>query len=96
VKLLFDENLSPRLVGALASLYQDSQHVDSIGLHGQFVARFKRNGANQVVLQLNGNYKGGAIHILMSPLKFVHRLAALGPRTRLYPIHNSALSFSLR
>ena len=26
MKLLFDENLSPRLVGALASLYQESQH----------------------------------------------------------------------
>lgn len=35
MKVLFDANLSPRLVGALASLYQESQHVDNIGLHGQ-------------------------------------------------------------
>ena len=35
MKLLFDENLSPRLVGTLASVYQESQHVDNIGLHGE-------------------------------------------------------------
>jgi predicted nuclease of predicted toxin-antitoxin system len=35
MRLLFDENLSPRLVGLLASAYPGSQHVDSIGLRGQ-------------------------------------------------------------
>ncbi len=35
MKLLFDGNLSPRLVAALASVYQESQHVENIGLHGQ-------------------------------------------------------------
>lgn len=32
MKLLFDENLSPRLVTILAEAYPDSQHVDAIGL----------------------------------------------------------------
>jgi predicted nuclease of predicted toxin-antitoxin system len=32
MKLLFDNNLSPKLVGRLASLYPDSSHVAAIGL----------------------------------------------------------------
>jgi predicted nuclease of predicted toxin-antitoxin system len=32
MKLLFDHNLSPRLVNRLADLYPDSQHVFMIGL----------------------------------------------------------------
>ncbi|MBW4523437.1 MAG: DUF5615 family PIN-like protein [Scytolyngbya sp. HA4215-MV1] len=32
MKLLFDQNLSPRLVNRLADLYPDSQHVSFIGL----------------------------------------------------------------
>jgi predicted nuclease of predicted toxin-antitoxin system len=32
VKLLFDENLSPRLVVRLADLYPDSVHVRDVGL----------------------------------------------------------------
>jgi predicted nuclease of predicted toxin-antitoxin system len=32
VKLLFDENLAPRLVGALKDLYPGSIHVRAIGL----------------------------------------------------------------
>ena len=34
MKLLFDENLSPKLVDALADLYPQSAHVDRIGLGG--------------------------------------------------------------
>jgi predicted nuclease of predicted toxin-antitoxin system len=34
VKLLFDENLSPRLVAALADIFPDSAHVDRLGLGG--------------------------------------------------------------
>ncbi len=30
--LLFDQNLSPRLVARLAGLYPDSTHVDTLGL----------------------------------------------------------------
>jgi predicted nuclease of predicted toxin-antitoxin system len=32
VKLLFDENLSPRLIGALAEVYPGSAHVHQCGL----------------------------------------------------------------
>jgi predicted nuclease of predicted toxin-antitoxin system len=32
VKLLFDQNMPPRLVDSLASLYPDSRHVFTIGL----------------------------------------------------------------
>lgn len=34
MKLLFDENLSPKLVIALADLFPDSAHVDRVGLGG--------------------------------------------------------------
>jgi predicted nuclease of predicted toxin-antitoxin system len=34
VKLLLDENLSPRLVGSLSDLYPESQHVHSLDLGG--------------------------------------------------------------
>jgi len=34
MKLLFDENFSPRLVPALADLFPDFAHVDRLGLGG--------------------------------------------------------------
>ena len=34
MKLLFDENLSPKLVAALADIFPGSEHVDRIGLGG--------------------------------------------------------------
>jgi predicted nuclease of predicted toxin-antitoxin system len=34
MKLLFDENLSPKLVAALADKFPDSCHVDRVGLGG--------------------------------------------------------------
>jgi predicted nuclease of predicted toxin-antitoxin system len=34
MRLLFDENLSPKLVMALADVFPDSAHVDRIGLGG--------------------------------------------------------------
>jgi predicted nuclease of predicted toxin-antitoxin system len=34
VKLLFDENLSPRLVGELASHWPDSQHIEHLDMRG--------------------------------------------------------------
>jgi predicted nuclease of predicted toxin-antitoxin system len=32
MKLLFDQNLSPKLVGRLADLFPDSSHVQAVGL----------------------------------------------------------------
>ena len=34
-KLLFDENLSPKLVVTLADVFPDSAHVDRMGLGGK-------------------------------------------------------------
>jgi len=44
--------------------------------------RFKRIRAGQVVLQLKSAFKDGTTHIVMSPLEFTERLAALVPRPR--------------
>jgi predicted nuclease of predicted toxin-antitoxin system len=35
MKLLFDENLSPRLVSALGDLFPGSAHVDRLGMGGE-------------------------------------------------------------
>lgn len=35
MRLLFDENLSPRLAARLADAFPDSAHVDGLGLHGR-------------------------------------------------------------
>jgi hypothetical protein len=48
--------------------------------------RLKRNRSGQVVLQLKSSYKDGTTHIVMSPLEFMQRLAALVPRPRLHLI----------
>ncbi len=45
--------------------------------------RLKRNRAGDVVLQLKSPYQDGTTHIVMSPLEFMQRLAALVPRPRL-------------
>jgi hypothetical protein len=42
--------------------------------------------AGQVVLTLKTPYRDGTIHIVMSPLEFMQRLAALIPRPRLHLI----------
>ncbi|MGH8658267.1 MAG: transposase [Gammaproteobacteria bacterium] len=48
--------------------------------------RLTRNGAGQVVLTLKTPYRDGTTHIVMSPLEFMQRLAALAPRPRLHLI----------
>ena len=48
--------------------------------------RLKHNRAGQVVLQLKSPYKDGTTHIVMEPLEFMERLAALVPRPRLHLI----------
>ena len=48
--------------------------------------RLKRNRAGEVVLQLKSAFKDGTTHIVMSPLEFMQRLAALVPRPRLHLI----------
>jgi hypothetical protein len=48
--------------------------------------RLKRDGAGNVVLQLKSAWRDGTTHIVMSPLEFMQRLAALVPRPRLHLI----------
>ena len=48
--------------------------------------RLKRNDAGDVVLQLKSAWRDGTTHIVMSPLEFMQRLAALVPRPRLHLI----------
>ena len=48
--------------------------------------RLKRNRAGQIVLQLKSSYKDGTSHIVMEPLEFMERLAALVLRPRLHLI----------
>jgi len=48
--------------------------------------RLKRNRVGQVVLQLKSPWRDGCMHIVMSPLELMQRLAALVPRPRLHLI----------
>ena len=44
------------------------------------------NAAGQVVLKLKTPWRDGTTHLVMSPLEFMQRLAALVPRPRLHRI----------
>ena len=46
--------------------------------------RLSINGKGQVVLKLKTPWKDGATHLIMEPLEFMQRLAALVPRPRLH------------
>ncbi len=48
--------------------------------------RVQTNAAGQVVLKLKTPWSDGTTHLVMSPLEFMQRLAALVPRPRLYLI----------
>ncbi len=47
-------------------------------------ARITLNGKGQVILKLKTPWKDGATHIVLEPLEFMQRLAALVPRPRLH------------
>jgi len=49
-------------------------------------ARVRTNAAGQVVLKLKTPWRDGTTHLVMSPLEFMQRLAALVPRPRLHLI----------
>jgi len=48
--------------------------------------RVQTNAAGQVVLKLKTPWRDGTTHLVMSPLEFTQRLAALVPRPRLHLI----------
>jgi len=47
--------------------------------------RLQLNAAGQVELKLKTPWRDGTTHLVMSPLEFMQRLAALVPRPRLHP-----------
>jgi hypothetical protein len=51
--------------------------------------RLTLNRAGQMVLTLKTPYRDGTTHIVMSPLEFMQRLAALVPRPRFHLIRYS-------
>jgi hypothetical protein len=48
--------------------------------------RLQYNAAGRVVLMLKTPWREGTTHLVMSPLEFMQRLAALVPRPRLHLI----------
>mgnify|MGYP003546577885 CR=1 FL=1 len=56
--------------------------------------RVQTNATGQVVLKLKTPWRDGTTHLVMSPLEFMQRLAALVPRPRLHLIR--LMSASLR
>jgi hypothetical protein len=48
--------------------------------------RVQTNAAGQVVLKLKTAWRDGITHLVISPLEFMQRLAALVPRPRLHLI----------
>ena len=48
--------------------------------------RVQTNAAGQAVLKLKTAWRDGTTHLVMSPLKFMQRMAALVSRTRLHLI----------
>jgi len=46
----------------------------------------QRDAAGRVVLKLKTPWRDGTTHLLMGPLEFMQRLAALVPRPRLHLI----------
>ncbi len=59
--------------------------------------RLCRTRAGEVVLQLKTPYRDGTTHLVMPPLEFLQRLAALVPRPRLHLIrfHGARVAFRL-
>ena len=58
--------------------------------------RVQTNAAGQVVLKLKTAWRDGTTHLVMSPLEFMQRLAALVPRPRLHLIRFGVRITSLR
>jgi hypothetical protein len=48
--------------------------------------RVQIDAAGRLVLELKTAWRDGTTHLVMSPLEFMQRLAALAPRPRLHPI----------
>ena len=83
-----DDRLQPPCGGALGRRSAPTAGASLPLYHppGDRQERLKRNRAGDVVLQLKSAFKDGTTHIVMAPLEFMQRLAALVPRPRLHLI----------
>ena len=75
----------------LSMIYQSSLAVASFSQRLYLITRpalangcVQTNAARQVVLKLKTAWHDGTTHLVMSPLEFMQRLAALVPRPRLH------------
>jgi hypothetical protein len=55
-------------------------------LNDDDIQNLATNAAGQIVLKLKTPWRDGTTHLVMSPLEFMQRLAALVPRPRLHLI----------
>lgn len=65
MKLLFDENLSPKMVAVLADVFPDSAHVDRIGLGGESddgVWRYARDNGFMLVSKDSDFYEKSILY----------------------------------
>jgi predicted nuclease of predicted toxin-antitoxin system len=53
MKLLFDENLSPKLPGLLTATFPDGKHVRDVGLTGHTRDILRFDGSSESVLVLS-------------------------------------------
>ena len=65
------------------ALEQLCRHITRPALANE---RVQTNAAGQVALKLKTPWRDGTTHLVMSPLEFMQRLAALVPRPRLHLI----------
>jgi integrase len=82
-----------RAIHAAADAARIDKRVSMHTLHHSFAARrdladerVQTNAAGQVVLKPKTAWRDGTTHLVMSPLEFMQRLAALVPRPRLHLI----------
>ena len=71
-----------RCRSVLAHQRQLCRHITRPALANE---RVQTNAAEQVVLKLQTQWRDGTTHLVMSPLKFMQRLAALVPQTEAAP-----------
>ena len=61
-------------------------HRTPLPAHPSLTKRGVARAQGEVVLQLKTPYRDGTTHLVMAPLEFLQRLAALVPRPRLHVI----------
>ena len=88
------------LHAALRCAADDRQTLEQLGRYNARPAlaneRVQTNAAGRVALKLKAPWRDGTTHLVMSPLEFMQRLAALVPRPRLHLLRLGVRITSLR